>query len=184
MLPTPGVHLSGRQLAWSTPQLWSTISFTLPKLPKRKNLKTLLFINDWLQCSRSLPLDLWVYDYGGDKCPISREQYGQITDALNQPSGRWHALYLRVTKPAFFRLFGGTCPSNIRTLQLITDFDQRESPTFIMNSRPSPTHLSDFSKTSHCHISTSCGTISNISRHRTRISTSTDAWILCNEHLS
>ena len=123
-LPTPfilgSVCQGWRQLAWSTPQLWSTISISLTEPPKSKGLKAIVFINDWLQRSRTLPLDLWVRDYGRPERPISPEHYGPIIDALNQHSGRWHTLYLRLTTRSFFGLFCGTfTPSNLRSLHLI-----------------------------------------------------------------
>ena len=144
LLPTPfilgSVSQGWRQLAWSTPQLWSTISFTLAKPPKKKT-PLLQFINDWLQRSRSLPLDVWVYDYRGYERPMSREQCGPIIEVLNQHSGRWHALYLFLSAPSFSHLFCGTSPpSNLRSLELI-NHDESELPTFRMNSRPNPTHL-------------------------------------------
>ena len=151
LLPTPfilgSVSQGWRQLAWSTPQLWSTISFTLVKPPPKK-IALLQLINDWLLRSRSLPLDLWIYDYRGYDLPMSQEQCRPIINALNQHSGRWHALYLSLSAPSFpstgsfFHLFCGTSPpSNLRSLQLINKFNRIELPAFRMNSRPSPTHL-------------------------------------------
>jgi hypothetical protein len=146
-LPTPfllgSVCQGWRQLARSTPQLWSTISFNLVKPPKRKTALP-QFIDDWLQRSRSLPLDLWIYDSGRDEGPLQAHS-GPIIDALNQHSGRWRTLYLRLSTPSFFGLFCGTSPpSNLRSLQLIPTFEWEEQfhlPTFRMNSRPSPTRL-------------------------------------------
>lgn len=126
-------------MAWSTPQLWSSISFTLTKPPKNKGLNVILFINDWLERSRSLPLDVWVHD---DRHLISREHYGPIIDALNQHSGRWHTLCLYLYYPSFFGLFCGTSPpSNLRSLHLISIYYWEKAVHFRMDSRPSPTRL-------------------------------------------
>ena len=146
-LPSPfilgSVCKGWRQLALSTPQLWSTISFTLTKPRKwTRNEAFLQFINDWLQRSRSLPLDLWVYDYRGNGRPLSQAQYLPIIDALNQHSGRWRTLHLSLRTPSFFHLFcGASPPSNLRSLQLIAWRGSDFSTTFRMHSRPSPTHL-------------------------------------------
>ncbi|KIM43004.1 hypothetical protein M413DRAFT_443818 [Hebeloma cylindrosporum] len=139
------VSRAWRQVAWSTPQLWTTISFTLAKPPKKIQVKDVLqIVNDWLRRSHSLPLDIFVYNYSGDKRPISQAQCGPIINALNQQSGRWNELYLGLANPSFYRLFCGasaSTPTTLRSLHLETVFSNFSSPTFKMKSRPSPKHL-------------------------------------------
>ena len=96
-----------RQLARSTPQLWKTLSFTLAKPTKSRSLE---HIRNWLQLSGHLPLTICVASYLGGN-PASEEIYGPVIDALNQHSGRWQKLVLRISAP-YFRHFCGSSPSS------------------------------------------------------------------------
>jgi len=131
-----------RQLARSTPQLWSTISFSLVK--KNTNaLPPLQFINDWLRLSGGLPLTLWITEHAATNFPW--ETCREAVDSLNQHSRRWHKVSLHLDKH-YFSLFRGTSsPSNLYDLEVRhtgrSDIDKTPSPHFSMNSRSSPTHL-------------------------------------------
>jgi hypothetical protein len=144
-LPTPfllgSVSQRWRQLARSTPQLWSTISFTLVK-EETKALPPLRFINDWLQLSGSLPLTLWIT--GEAKTDFPSETCYPVIDSLNRHSGRWHKLSLLLDAP-YFGYFGTSSPSNLYDLEVIhggpTDISETPIPHLSMRSRPSPTRL-------------------------------------------
>ena len=133
-----------RRLAWSTPELWSTLSFSLGKPTKPKALSRLQAVTDWLQLSGGLPLTLCVFKYW--RCSLlSQEECGAFIDLLNQHSGRWHKLFLRLPAPLFARFCGTSTPSSLCDLLLISDRythnDQSVLPYFKMHSRPSPIHL-------------------------------------------
>jgi len=142
-LPTPfllGTVCRGwRQLARSTPRLWTTLSFTLAKPTKVPLFEA---VKDWLQLSGGLPLSIWISNYEGEN-PVSQEMYGPVIDALNQHSGRWHKLSLRIP-PIYFRYFcGSSPPSNLYDLDVINRgyLDIDGLPNFRMNFKPSPTYL-------------------------------------------
>jgi hypothetical protein len=87
-----------RQLARSTPELWSTPSFTLMKPTKAQGLPLLQVITDWLLLSGNLPLTLRVFDHKGIE-PVSRGRCEPVIDALNRHSGRWHEVFLWLPHP-------------------------------------------------------------------------------------
>ena len=134
-----------RQLARSTPQLWTTVSVTLVKQTKNGPvLPPLQFINDWLQLSGSLPLTLRIVDDATSSFPW--ETCRPIVDALNQHSGRWHKASLYLHKYLLLSYFRGTSsPSNLHDLEIghtnNGGFDEIPTTYFSMNSRPSPTRL-------------------------------------------
>jgi hypothetical protein len=143
-LPTPfllGTVCRGwRQLARSTPRLWTTLSFTLAKPTKVSLLEA---VRDWLQLSGGLPLTICVCSYGGEN-PVSQEIYGPVIDALNQHSGRWHKVVLYLRAPYLRHFCGSSPPSNLYELKVI-NYRYRGIddllPTFRMNFKPSPTNL-------------------------------------------
>jgi len=130
-----------RQLARSTPQLWSTLSFSLAKRTKMEALQQLRAVKDWLQLSGSLPLILGIFCY--ERITLaSQERCGLIIEALNQHSGRWHKVLLQLPAPLFSRFCGTSPPSRLCNLQLVNySSSDVVSPPFRMNSKPSPTHL-------------------------------------------
>ncbi|KIM38127.1 hypothetical protein M413DRAFT_30276 [Hebeloma cylindrosporum] len=144
-LPTPfllsTICRGWRQLARSTPSLWTTVSFTLEKPTKVPLLEA---IRDWLLLSGGLPLKIWISSYEG-KNPVSQEMYGPVINALNQHSGRWQKLSLCIPA-SYFRHFRGSSPtSSLYDLQIINSGDLDTDgllPAFRMNFKPSPTNLS------------------------------------------
>ncbi|KIM35891.1 hypothetical protein M413DRAFT_32124 [Hebeloma cylindrosporum] len=134
-----------RQLARSTPQLWSTVSFT--RVTRRGKDEPapppLQIINDWLQLSCSLPLTFCVVE--DPSCEFFGEICRPVIDALNQHSGRWHKVSLQLYKHYLPFFCGTSPPNNLHTLEIGQDeeWDCDETPTtyFRMNSTPSPTRL-------------------------------------------
>ena len=140
-LPTPfllGAVCSGwRQLARSTPALWTRLVFTLRNSKIMEALPGL--VSDWLGRSGGLPLTLHISDgMFDDEPPLDR--HGLVIDALNQHSGRWCDVEFNLTSDYLGRLCGSTPPEKIRELSISVDIDQHNLPlTFRMNARPSPT---------------------------------------------
>ena len=143
MLPTPfllgSVSRRWRQLTRSTPQLWSTLSFTLDKQTGIETLPQIQVVSDWLQLSGSLPLAFYIFISSRRK--TKPDAYGPVIDALNQHSGRWHTAVLHLPTPLFNRFCGTSPPRNLCDLRLIDSPNNSSaiSPTFRMNSPPSPT---------------------------------------------
>ena len=145
-LPTPfllgSISRSWRQLARSTPQLWSTISFTLVK-KKTNALPPLSFIIDWLQLSGSLPLTLWIFEDAPRK--LRWQTCPPVVAALNQHSGRWYKVFFQLDIK-YLRHFRGTdSPSNLYDLEIIntegSDIYDNPPAYFSMISKPSPVRL-------------------------------------------
>jgi len=130
-----------RQLACSTPQLWSTISFTLVK--KNTNvLPPLQFINNWLQLSGSLPLTLWITENSAFDFP--RETCRPVIDSLTRHLGRWYDVTLDLDQHYFNHFRAASPPSNLYNLEIssceVSDIDDPPTPHFSI-PRPSPTRL-------------------------------------------
>jgi hypothetical protein len=141
-LPTPfllGAICSGwRQLARSTPALWTRLAFTLPRGSKmRKALPNL--VADWLERSGGLPLTLKV-----SYCTVYHnpppDRHGSVIDALNQHSGRWCDVEFTLPSDYVGRLCGSSPPEYLCNLSILSD-DENETDkplTFRMNARPNP----------------------------------------------
>jgi len=131
-----------RQLSRLTPQLWSTISFSLVKRDTN-TLPPLQFINDWLRLSGSLPLTLWITEHAAIDFPW--ETCHEIVDSLIQHSRRWHKVSIHLNT-RYFSLFRGTSPpSNLYHLEVRhsgqSHSDETPATHSSINSQPSPTHL-------------------------------------------
>ncbi|KIM36935.1 hypothetical protein M413DRAFT_31329 [Hebeloma cylindrosporum] len=138
-----------RQLARSTPELWSTLSFTLTKPMKAEGVPVVQVITDWLLLSGNLPLTLRVFDVENwdprETHPTaSCSTCEVIIDALNQHSGRWKEVFLHI--PSYFvHYFHGTsCPIRLCDLRIKRQLNwayKGVAPIFRMSSRPSPAHV-------------------------------------------
>ncbi|KIM38133.1 hypothetical protein M413DRAFT_246699 [Hebeloma cylindrosporum] len=143
-LPTPfllsSICRGWRQLARSTPRLWTTLSFNLAKPTKVPLFEA---VRDWLVLSGGLSLNIWICGYKGEN-PVSQEMYGPVIDALNQHSGRWQKLFLFMPAPFLRHFHGSSAPSILYDLY-VNNCPVREVdgslPTFRMNFKPSPTNL-------------------------------------------
>ena len=140
-LPTPfllGAVCSGwRQLARSTPALWTRLAFTLPDSKMREALPHL--VADWLERSGGLPLTLRV-SYGAIYGNPPPDRHGSVIDALNQHSGRWCDVEFKFPSDYVGRLCGSSPPKYLRNLSISSDNDdETDLPlTFSMNARPNP----------------------------------------------
>jgi hypothetical protein len=149
LLPTPfllgSVSRRWRQLAHSTPQLWSTLSFTVDIEQTRiESLFQIQVVSDWLQLSGSLPLVLYIFNFRQTE-PAVQKISDPVIDALNRHSGRWHKAVLHLPIFIFNRFCGTFPPCNLWDLRLINSSflnnSRGISPIFRMDSQPSPTRL-------------------------------------------
>jgi len=117
-----------RQLAWATPQLWSSVVIGPAKAP-------LELLAEWLERSASLPLTITFYGRSG--------QNDGVSQILNKHSARWYDIHLNVA-PTCFPRFDGSSEGNILH-RLILDspiyITPSDPPKFSMKSQPCPTDL-------------------------------------------
>lgn len=112
-----------RQIAWSTPQLWSDVMLTLASPLTYNKINV---IQEWLARSRQLPLSIWLniahqFDIYVDKILTSESEKFQIfADVFNMHSARWQTLSLQC-----LNWFSGSFTGNLhgalllKTLQII-----------------------------------------------------------------
>ena len=118
-----------RQLAWATPQLWSSVVVGPEKVP-------LELLAEWLERSASLPLTIKFYGRLGENDGVSQ--------ILNKHSARWYDIHLHVAPTCFPRFDGSSEGNMLHRLVLhsltypITHYDR---PKFSMKSEPGPTDL-------------------------------------------
>jgi hypothetical protein len=146
-LPTPfllGAICRGwRQLARSTPELWTRLAFSLSGFVEP--IKILHLVTDWLERSGSLPLRLKVSYRPADvmpnsNFPIARVGFIPIMDILNQHSERWCEINFSIPSEWFC---GSSPPKNLRKLSVSTPDKWRriKDTRFKMNTKPSPMYV-------------------------------------------
>ena len=139
-LPTPfclGAVCSGwRQLARSTPALWTMLAFTLPDSKIMEDLPHL--VADWLERSGGLPLTLHVSLSTTYHNPPLDIGHALVIDALNQHSRRWCDVKFNLPSDYIARLCCNSPPEQLRDLSIDEGADNLPL-TFRMNARPSPT---------------------------------------------
>jgi hypothetical protein len=125
-----------RQLAWATPQLWSSLlvgsSSSGSDLPQ--------LIAEWLERSASLPLTVRF-----DRVP-GNGVYHDVTNILNKHSAKWYDMHFDLPLGHLHHLHGSSdAPGNIlRRLVLCSrrpSTRDSDCSTFSMKSKPSPTDL-------------------------------------------
>ena len=122
-----------RQLAWATPDLWTSLHI------KSYNRDRAQLVFEWLDRSGSLPLAIRLSDYGDD----DEEHHDEVINILNKHSARWHDMQLALL-PDHLRCLSGSSQENIlRRLVLCLPYPRDPSyfSTFSMKSKPSPTDL-------------------------------------------
>ncbi|KIM36949.1 hypothetical protein M413DRAFT_282669 [Hebeloma cylindrosporum] len=82
-----------RELAWATPELWTSINVG-QKLIHQWSLSAGLLFSEWLERSGTLPLSIRFLD------PINNDSandvYRVVMDLLNKHSARWYDVYLDI----------------------------------------------------------------------------------------
>ena len=151
-LPTPfllGAVCSGwRQLARSTPELWSKLTFSFCDYLSSKNRRNMPhLIADWLGRSGNLPLTLRI-SYNGEACngypyPLDHEtRWNSVIEALNMHSGRWCDVHLELPRDYIAALRGTSAPNSLCKLSFSNSDVSDPDDTFLkfkMNINPSPT---------------------------------------------
>lgn len=148
-IPTPyllGAVCQGwRQLARSTPELWSKLAFTISDISKSRTMEALPhLIADWLERLGGLPLTLQI-NYSRDSHLLA-EGYIPIIDALNRHSERWCNVDFALPADYLGRLCGSSPSKNLHHLSISNlddDYNPNDDPndipvTFKMNTRASP----------------------------------------------
>jgi hypothetical protein len=130
-----------RQLAWRTPQLWTSLFVRFKPYPPQ-------FLAELLERSATLPLSIALSPYSQ---VIDDKEYLEVINMLNRHSSRWHVLHC--TLPAHhLRRICGSLEGNIldrlvlRPLQESTRHPRgrtnaHAAAKFSMKCKPSPTEL-------------------------------------------
>jgi hypothetical protein len=156
-----------RQLAWATPNLWTTLYIGITSSTTCSIAELLPdFLHEWLGRSGVLPLTVYFVhdnDYSDssyDEFPaelITRTRALEVAtglvDILNLHCGRWRNLYLNANADIFKRFSSSIAPKQLDGLELAAPIVRKfPFPTleFMMESELNPTHLklTDFPLTS------------------------------------
>ena len=127
-----------RQLAWATPQLWSSFQICIP--PSHPHQAQ--FILEWLDRSASLPLTIRLHSY--IRHPENKDKDGrdEVINLLNKYSARWHDMHVELPAHLLERLSGSSQENILRRLVLhIFNSPPSHVSKFSMKSKPSPTEL-------------------------------------------
>jgi hypothetical protein len=134
-----------RQLAWATPQLWSSslIGFHAKGRYSTSNGSDLLqLVTEWLDRTASLPLTI-----GFDQ-PFEEVHgdgvYHDVINILNKHSAKWYDVHFDLPARHLHRLCGSSQGNMIRRLALrnyCLSIRDSDIPKFSMKSKPSPTGL-------------------------------------------
>jgi len=125
-----------RQLAWVTPELWTSLHIRCPRVGEYDhNLPRL--VTEWLERSGSLPLTIRVEDHWG-----WAEINDEVLHILATHSARWRDMHFDLSARHLHRLSGSSEGNILRRLALCHSYHgPSDFSTFSMKSRPSPTHL-------------------------------------------
>ena len=123
-----------RQLAWATPELWTSLSI-IPNA-KYNFIEHPPLVNEWLERSASLPLTIRLEDHWGWV-----DDDDKMINILNKHSARWLALQLNLPARHLHR-FSGLSQGNILCQLVLCHPPHTPGPsdfsTFSMKSKPSP----------------------------------------------
>ena len=130
-----------RQLAWATPNLWTSLHIApFKKYPQ--NLRYLpQLVEEWLERSASLPLTIRLKDRRGWDAWLYRND--EVINILNKHLERWHDMHFSIPAYYLHQLSGSSQRSILRRLVLINidSLPPTNFSTFSMKSKPSPTDL-------------------------------------------
>jgi hypothetical protein len=127
-----------RQLAWATPQLWTSLGIHIKSL----NRHQAQLVSEWLDRSASLPLTIRLSDYSWYKEGNDEDPCDEVINVLNKHSARWHDMDFVLPAHLLERL-SGSSQENILSRLVLRFFNPPSSrfSTFSMKSKPSPTDL-------------------------------------------
>jgi len=123
-----------RQLAWATPELWTSLSI-IPNA-KYNSIDHPPLVNEWLERSASLPLTIRLEDHWG-----WFDDDDMMINILNKHSARWLDLQLNLPARHLHRFSGSSQGNILGRLSLCYPPHPpgpSEFSTFSMKSKPSP----------------------------------------------
>ncbi|KIM38260.1 hypothetical protein M413DRAFT_30377 [Hebeloma cylindrosporum] len=158
-----------RQLAWATPEIWSSLWFGFGSGRQRiGRLDLVPLVGEWLERSAGLPLTIKCAP-GGEPAD---EIYCRLIAILNKYSTRWYDMDIAIPKRHRGLLCGSSEEQNIldrltlrphwRTDELQAHPSTDKSSTFRVKSKPSPTHFTLVSH-SFAYIDISCNRLTHAS---------------------
>ncbi|KIM47374.1 hypothetical protein M413DRAFT_439059 [Hebeloma cylindrosporum] len=123
-----------RQLAWATPDLWTSLNIGPPM---ERNEGLLQLIAEWLERSASLPLTITLEDRSG-----RFDKVDEVIELLNKHSARWHDMRLDIPAHLLERLSGSSQENMLRRLFIRDPKSGRSQlSTFTMKTKPRLTDL-------------------------------------------
>jgi len=128
-----------RELAWATPNLWTSLRIA-PLEKYKSNLDDLpQLVKEWLERSASLPLTIIIEDHW-DWLDICLRRNDEVINTLNKHPARWRDIDFEI--PAnLLHLFSGSSQGNILRRLILSHVSWGEVSIFSMKSKPSPTEL-------------------------------------------
>jgi hypothetical protein len=130
-----------RQLAWRTPQLWTSLFIRFKPYPPQ-------LLAELLERSATLPLAIALSPYSQ---VIEDKEYLEVINILNRHSSRWHVLHCTLPAHHLHRLCGSLeenildrlvlRPLQESTRHLHDRTDAHNAATFSMKCKPSPIEL-------------------------------------------
>jgi len=152
-----------RQLAWSTPNLWTTVYIRIKPSMTASTAESLPgLLCEWLGRSGVLPLTIYFFpfhdftkfmfeddlpdiNFTGTWTNTLDVAAGLVIGILNFYSARWRSLYLKASADILERFSGSAEPKHLVSLELsdtmVDDSHSLAPQTFMMESELSPTHL-------------------------------------------
>ena len=144
-----------RQLAWATPELWTTVYIGIEPSMMHSTVKSLPgLLHEWLARSGVLPLTIYFFHHSSSEDELSNDIHpshgtdaflvtaGLAIDILNLHSGRWRNLHLNASAYILKRFSSSTDPKQLVSLELgapnVLPLSTRE---FMMESELNLTHL-------------------------------------------
>ncbi|KAF4612153.1 hypothetical protein D9613_004507 [Agrocybe pediades] len=88
-----------RQVAWSSPSLWTHIS--LRRCSPSKLLDEYLILEEWVPRSGALPLAVYISEYNEDRVKGGDGFWQMSLKLLAQSSARWRDVYIHLGKDSF-----------------------------------------------------------------------------------
>ena len=128
-----------RQLAWATPDIWTSLHIRCRRKYKRELPQ---LIDEWLERSAGLPLTIKLIDHSGWVY-----EYDEVITILNKHSARWYDMHFDISAHHLHRLSGSSEGNRLHRLVLRHPFSRsgrNDFSTFGMKSKPSPTDLTLF----------------------------------------
>jgi hypothetical protein len=127
-----------RQLAWATPQLWSSFQICISSTQPHQDQ----LILEWLDRSTGLPLTIRLSSYHKHKENKDKDYRDEMINLLNKYSARWHDMRVELPAHLLERLSGSSQENILRRLALrVFDSPPSHFSTFSMKSKPNPTEL-------------------------------------------